>query len=58
MSRKEYVKLAELIRKCRTGTAKNPALVDNYWMVFVCDLADYFAAENPNFDPNKWHEAC
>ena len=61
MTRKDYVKFAELLRvaKFRCKLAENyfgspEALIE----FFELELADIFAVDNPNFDRKRFSKAC
>ena len=57
MSKKDYIKIAEIIKDNKvgiTGTTDFYLRMDN----LVCDLILYFEDENPKFDRDKFTEAC
>jgi len=53
MSRKDYVKFAEMLR---TIPLEGPALC--FWKDVRDRIADIFAADNPNFDRERFEKAC
>ncbi len=56
LSRKHYKAIAEIVKKNTTKVDKIILYVKRADM--VCDLADYFAADNPRFDRARFLEAC
>lgn len=50
LSRKHYIRIAEIIK-----SEKEKGLMMNE---LIEDLAKYFEEENPNFDKNKFIQAC
>jgi len=52
MTRKDYVAVAEILKYASNKT--HPAVFSK----MVNDFALIFAKENPNFNVNKFHEAC
>ena len=57
MSKKDYIKIAEIIKDNKVGitwTTDFYLRMDN----LVCDLILYFEDENPEFDRDIFTEAC
>lgn len=52
MTRKHFQEVAEILKYA--STKMHPALFSK----MVNDFAVMFAKENPNFNVNKFHEAC
>ena len=52
MTRKHFEKIAEILNYASNKT--HPALFSK----MVLDFAEMCANENPNFDVEKFHEAC
>jgi hypothetical protein len=55
MSKKHFIKIAEIISDNKAGLFSNPlsqklSLIDN--------LGNYFKSVNPNFDKDKFSSAC
>ena len=50
-----YEAIAEIIYN---NLYNNVDLSDPQYKGIVCDLANYFAADNPRFDRKKFLEAC
>ncbi len=59
MSRKDYVAIAAMIEK-RFGIDNPTWQRIAHWSVrmFVEELTNYMARENPNFDRQRFQEAC
>jgi len=56
MTKKDYVKFAEMLRTIPLEGLEGPALC--YWSHVVEGVADIFAADNPNFDRVRFVRAC
>ena len=56
LSIKDYKAIAEIVKKNTVMTGVVMVRVKRVDM--VCDLADYFAADNPLFDRSRFLEAC
>jgi hypothetical protein len=53
MTRKDYVKVADIL------CGYSNAMIDNFWWEdLVNDFAIMFAEDNPNFNREKFIEAC
>ena len=53
MTRKDYVAVSEILAGYKL------AMIDGYWWEdLVNDFADFFAKDNPNFNREKFIEAC
>jgi hypothetical protein len=53
MTRKDYVAVAEILQGYQT------AMIDGFWYEdLVNDFSIMFAEDNPNFQENKFKEAC
>jgi hypothetical protein len=53
MTRKDYVAVADIL------SGYSNAMIDNFWWEdLVNDFADFFAKDNPNFNREKFTEAC
>mgnify|MGYP003353923047 CR=1 FL=1 len=58
MTRKDYVKVAEILNNFLGDANEYPALVDNFDELLVEPFIKFFENDNPNFDANKFWEAC
>lgn len=56
MTRKDYVKTAEILRDIRPDGA-DPAC-KRYWRMTVEKFVTMFAEDNPNFDAVRFYKAC
>jgi len=53
MTRKDYVAVSEILAGYKL------AMIDGFWWEdLVNDFADFFAKDNPNFNREKFIEAC
>lgn len=53
MTRKDYVKVADIL------SGYSQAMIDNFWWEdLVNDFALMFAEDNPNFNRERFLEAC
>ena len=53
MTRKDYVEVSEILAGYKL------AMIDGFWWEdLVNDFADFFAKDNPNFNREKFIEAC
>ena len=55
MSKKDYVKFAEVIRVAKQRDYEIGAQVLRF---FEIEIADLFAADNPRFDRERFAKAC
>lgn len=53
MTRKDYVVVAEILADFKSGIDNQIVFQD-----MVDEFADFFAADNPNFNLTKFREAC
>ena len=51
MTKKDYKKIAKLL-------ANHPCACTTQWQRFVLDFVDVLKEDNPNFDKNKFFDAC
>jgi len=56
MSRKDYVKFAEMLRGLPDGMSHTRHVV--YWTDVRDRIADIFAVDNPRFDRERFEKAC
>ena len=56
MTRKDYVKFAEMLSRLDPGTAKIDAA--NQHDKLTIAIAAIFANDNPRFDENRFYKAC
>ncbi len=57
LSKKDYKAIAEIVKRC-SGPDKHWGYTTTHTADMVCDLADYFAQDNPQFDWARFLEAC
>jgi len=56
MTKKDFVAIAEIIKK--NSSKVYGATFTDVTREVVNDLADYFEAQNPNFDRDRFIKAC
>lgn len=54
MTRKHYVKIAEIIERNTSGEIPNSVYLPD----LIDDLCNFFQSENPRFDKDKFVDAC
>lgn len=55
-TRQHYKAIAEIVKKNTARTGEIMVYIKRADV--VCDLADYFAQDNPRFDRDRFLEAC
>lgn len=58
MTRKDYEKVAEIVRVAKTRYNSNTIGIDGPVKFFETGFTDMFAADNPQFDREKFIKAC
>jgi len=59
MSRKDYIKLAQLIKdNSRTHNSVNRGITHVISLDIISDLCDMLKEDNPNFDEDRFSAAC
>ena len=58
MTRKDYVAVAEILNNFLGDADEYPALVANFDDFLVQPFVKMFEKDNPNFDAEKFWEAC
>jgi hypothetical protein len=56
MTRKDYIKFAEMAKRVRPGVEQPEAR--RMWISMVAEIADIFEADNPRFDRAKFLVFC
>ena len=57
LSKKDHKAIAEIVERC-SGPDAHWDYTTTYTADMVCDLADYFAQDNPQFDRERFLAAC
>lgn len=59
LTKKDFKAVAEIIRKRKNRCELDRHLQAGFGVDAIkCDLADYFATQNPRFDRDKFMQAC
>jgi hypothetical protein len=58
VSKKDYVRLAGIIRAAMIDSVENEPMADAIVTQIQRDIGDWLHDDNPNFDPDSWTEAC